>query len=84
MLIRQYQQIWDTLKTTSTLSIRVEAPMSTHKRIVQAVRKEKTYDEFWHKQMAQESKNYRLMETIEEDVITFYLKPMPVKSCNYL
>lgn len=55
-----------------------------HTRIVQAVRKEKTQDISWHRQIAKESKNYRLKEVIEGDTITFTLQPCPPKLCNNL
>lgn len=69
--MRKYQPIWDALKNNSTVSI--TAPIENHKRIIQAVRKEKTKDSVWQLMVSEKGHKYKLLETIEDKKITFKL-----------
>ena len=61
--MRQYQPIWERIKKTKTATI--VAPVENHRRIVQAVRKEKCKDEGWRLLCSEEGIRLKLVDTIE-------------------
>lgn len=69
--MRKYQPIWDLIKKHDEVSIR--APILRHRRIIQAVRKEKSNDSVWQLMCSENYLKYKLLETICEDKITFKL-----------
>jgi len=69
--MRKYQPIWDAIKENKSISIK--APSANHRRIILAVRKEKTNDLGWKTLQLEEGKRYKLKETIDGNTITFEL-----------
>lgn len=69
--MRKYQPIWEQIKTSNKVSI--AAPIAMHKRIIQAVRKEKVKDVGWHLLLGEQGIRYKLKEKVEGKMITFYL-----------
>ena len=60
---RLYAPIWNQLKQTGKATL--IAPILSHKRIVQAVRKERSYDMGWKLLSSEENKRYRLQDISE-------------------
>ena len=69
--MRQYERLWREIRKYSTSKI--IAPPFLHRRIIQAVRKEKTKDLVWKLYVAEQEKKYELKHKIEGKLITFYL-----------
>lgn len=76
--MRKYQPIWEQIKKEGTATVRVGVPM--HARIIKAVRKEKDMDYGFKLLKAEEYKKFKLMDSIEGDLITFYLEETEVVS----
>jgi len=55
-----------------------------HKRIIQAVRKEKTKDVGWKYALQEKGTKYELQEKIEGSLITFYLVDISPIDINLL
>lgn len=72
--MRKYQPIWVALKQSSTYTASIIAPEKLHRRIIQAVRKEKAKDMLWNVAQRKKGRLYKLKHSIEEDKITFYLE----------
>lgn len=64
--MRQYQRIWEQLKASGTAKLL--APNKSHKRIIQAVRKERASDIGWRLILLEKNKSYKFytMEVISE------------------
>lgn len=72
--MRQYQRIWEQLKATGTSKIL--APIKSHKRIIQAVRKERASDIGWRLMLLEKNKSYKFYKmkvTSENNTLTFIL-----------
>lgn len=69
--MRKYQPIWDKVKKEG--KARISTPSHNHKRLINAVRKEKAEDTAWKLVQLEQGKRYKLLETIEDRVITFEL-----------
>ena len=69
--MRKYERIWDTIK--KDLEISLKAPVSSHQRIIQAVRKERSNDDAWNFLRVEAGKRYLLDYKIKGKVITFSL-----------
>ena len=79
--VRKYQRIWEELKLTKKASI--VAPVETHTKIINAVRKEKTKDLGWKLILGEQSIRYRMLDTSNDKILTFILKDIsPVNSDN--
>lgn len=72
IVLRQYQYIWEKVKNEGFA--KVHAPLHLHKRIIKAVSKEKNID-IGFKILCQERRsNYHLINDINGEYISFYLK----------
>ena len=71
--MRKYQPIWLAIKKEGTA--RLAAPLSKHRQIILAVRKEKTGDTPWKLENLEAGKRWKLVEVVEGKVITFSLVP---------
>lgn len=80
--MRKYQPIWNQLKETKQASI--EAPISSHARIIQAVKKEKWRDMGWKLLLSEKGTKYILYKQIEGSVINFYLQDSSPINTNTL
>ncbi len=69
--MRKYQPIWNELKQYYTASC--VAPTTSHRRIIQAVRKERTKDDGWQLQIVEKGARYWMRHSIVGSRITFYL-----------
>ena len=69
--MRQYEPIWLKLKENNKASI--SAAPALHRRIIQAVRKEKARDIGWRYLVKENKKRYELKETVIGKIITFKL-----------
>jgi len=71
--MRQYQPIWEQIRTHK--KAKLIAPSDKHRRIIQAVRKEKCKDEGFKLLCAEASKTFKLVETVdaEKGIIEFTL-----------
>ena len=69
--MRQYEPIWNALKKNHKASL--TAPIELHRRIIQAVRKEKVSDLAWKFINSENNKKYELKEDITGRLITFRL-----------
>ena len=72
--MRKYQPIWEAVKNSDKHTVSLAAPISTHRRIIKAVRKEKCNDAGWQLLLSEEGKKYKLKEKVEGKLITFYLE----------
>ena len=70
--MRKYQPIWEQLKLTGTASL--AAPLTAHRRIVLAVRKEKTKDIGWKYQNLEAKKRWKLIDSSTDSLLTFTLE----------
>jgi len=61
--MRQYQPIWNQIKQTGTATI--VAPVAFHRRIIQAVRKEKWRDIGWKLLTSEAGVRYELQDSAE-------------------
>lgn len=71
LLMRKYQPIWEALKENNTASL--VADLSSHPRIVQAVRKEKAKDKGWKLMQLDKNKHWKLYNKSEGNLLTFDL-----------
>ena len=69
--MRKYQPIWNAIKKDNTASLVADTKL--HARIINAVRKEKARDLGWKLILSEQGKKYKMEETIEGKMITFYL-----------
>jgi len=69
--MRKYQPIWEAVRNNSTASLSAEPIM--HRRIIQAVRKEKTKDLGWKMMCLEAGKKYELLDTTDGHLLTFTL-----------
>jgi hypothetical protein len=76
--MRKYEPIWLALKNQPTVSI--AAPPDMHRRIVLAVRKEKTKDIAWKYQCLEQRTRFKLLDTSDDSLLTFSLIPAEVMS----
>ena len=70
--MRKYQPIWEQIKEHSTASL--VAPVTSHKRIIQAVRKERARDKGWAYEQSQLGSKPELAVDIDKERIRFYLR----------
>lgn len=72
--MRQYQPIWEQIKKHGTAT--VVASKARHRRIIQAVRKEKWRDAAFRLLASEQNKHIHLFEIVdtEKGIITFVLK----------
>ena len=75
--MRKYQPIWNILLKDNIASL--IAPISTHPRIINGVRKEKCRDEGWKLLLLDKGIKYRLLNRSEGNKLTFTLE----KDMNY-
>lgn len=61
--MRQYSPIWNQIKKAGTATI--IAPIAFHRRIIQAVRKEKWRDEGWRLLTSEAEIRYELQDKVE-------------------
>jgi len=71
--MRKYQPIWLAIKKDHTA--RLAAPLTKHRQIILAVRKEKTGDTPWKLENLEAGYRYKLVHEIDGKVITFNLVP---------
>lgn len=76
--MRKYQRIWEELKKNKIASI--TAPVDSHRRIIQAVRKEKCSDTGWIFLLQETGTTYRLMDKKIGNTIEFHLIDITVIS----
>lgn len=69
--MRQYQPIWEAVRTKGTASL--AADPAIHFRIRQAVRKEKCKDLGWKMECLDSGKKYELLDKSEGSLLTFTL-----------
>ncbi len=69
--MRKYQPIWNQLK--QDLEVSLVAPISTHPRIIQGVRKERSTDDGWKLVQVETSTIYWMRHSIVGRRITFTL-----------
>lgn len=69
--MRKYQPIWLAIKKDHTA--RLAAPVTKHRQIILAVRKEKTGDIAWKLENLENKKRFRLLDEVDGKVITFKL-----------
>ena len=70
--MRKYQPIWEALKQHGTASLIADTKM--HRRIIQAVRKEKTKDRGWKLLELEKGKHWKLYDSAEGKKLTFTLE----------
>ena len=80
--MRKYEPIWLALKRQREVSI--AAPQAMHRRIVLAVRKEKTKDVGWKYQCLESRERWKLLDTSAESLLTFTLMPAEILSYSTL
>jgi len=80
--MRKYEPIWLRLKLYGEASL--AAPPKQHRRIVLAVRKEKTKDIVWKLTCLEKRRRYRLYNKSENALLTFTLRPSEVLSFSTL
>jgi hypothetical protein len=73
--MRKYERLWKAIKSSSPLPSKVSTPIQNHKRIINAVRKEKCRDATFRYLAGEEGKKYELCVTIEDSDIVFNLLP---------
>lgn len=61
--MRQYQPIWERIKVTKTATI--VAPVENHRKIIQAVRKEKCKDYGWKQLCIEKGHKFNLTDTVK-------------------
>lgn len=71
--MRQYQRIWERIKTSPTLRTSLVADPALHARIIKAVKKEKGKDAGWRLLLSEQGIRYKLYPVIKGEVITFTL-----------
>lgn len=69
--MRKYQPIWERIKSDGIASI--IAPIESHARIIQAVRKEKWRDVGWRLLASERNTRVELQEEVVANKITFSL-----------
>jgi hypothetical protein len=69
--MRKYQPIWLAIKKHNTA--RLAAPVSSHRQIILAVRKEKTGDLAWKLENLEAGCRWKLLHKVDGKVITFTL-----------
>jgi hypothetical protein len=72
--MRKYEPIWEAIKANTNSSASLAAPIESHARIINAVRKEKAKDLGWKLQQSELGKKYRMLEKVEGKMITFWLE----------
>lgn len=72
--MRQYQRIWESIKNSPSHKASLIANPSIHKRIIKAVKKEKSIDVGWKLLLSEEGKRYKLSIIVKDNVIIFALK----------
>jgi hypothetical protein len=72
--MRKYEPIWIALKDSSTKEVSLAATPIAHRRIVLAVRKEKTKDIGWKYQCLEQRDKYKLIDTSVDSLLTFTLE----------
>ena len=80
--MRKYQPIWMQLKLKGSVSL--AAPPTHHRRIILAVRKEKTNDIAWKYELLEKRQRYKLIDSSEASLLTFTLIPTEVFSYSTL
>lgn len=80
--MRKYQPIWNALKLKRTVSL--AAPPADHRRIVLAVRKEKTKDTAWKYLCLEKKERWKLLDASEASLLTFTLEPAELLSYSNL
>lgn len=70
--MRKYQPIWEQIKTNMSASL--AAPVSSHKRIINAVRKEKCRDAGFRLLSSESGNKYKMIEKVDGKMITFTLR----------
>ena len=70
--MRKYQPIWEQVKKHSTASL--VAPVEFHRKIIQAVRKERTRDKGWAYDQSLLGGKPELAVDIDGERIRFYLR----------
>jgi hypothetical protein len=76
--MRKYEPIWLALKARHSVSL--AAPPDMHRRIILAVRKEKTKDVGWKYQCLEGRERWKLLDTSAESLLTFTLEPAELLS----
>jgi hypothetical protein len=76
--MRKYEPIWLQLKIKGTVSL--AAPPTHHRRIILAVRKEKTKDIGWKVLCLEKRERWKLEDTSTDSLLTFSLKPAEILS----
>ncbi len=70
--LRKYEPIWLQLKLAGTASL--AAPLEDHRRIVLAVRKEKSKDIAWKYACLEQKERWKLIDTSTDSLLTFKLE----------
>ena len=76
--MRKYEPIWLQLKLKGAVSL--AAPPDDHRRIVLAVRKEKTKDIAWKYACLEARERWKLLDLSEDSLLTFSLTPSELLS----
>lgn len=71
--MRKYQPIWEALAKNPTKNVAIAAPICSHARIIQAVRKEKCTNIGWRLLLSETNKRYTLDYKVEGKLVTFSL-----------
>ena len=69
--MRQYQPIWEQIKEAGNASL--IAPIESHRKIIQAVRKEKSNDRGYKLLMSEQGIKYEMRDVVEGTKIMFML-----------
>ncbi len=77
--MRQYEPIWIQLKEKHQVAI--SASPTLHRRIIQAVRKEKAKDVGWKYLLAESKKRYELKDQSIGKIIKFHLVELDYIPC---
>lgn len=76
--MRQYQPIWEAIKLYPNAETTLTAPTKNHKRIIQAVRKEKSKDMGWRLLESEKGYKYVLNYKVLGKKLTFTLEQQPL------
>lgn len=71
--MRKYQPLWEKIKFDAPTPVSVAAEPDLHRRIINAVIKEKTKDLGWKLLMTESGKKYKLQYDTAGNIILFYL-----------
>jgi hypothetical protein len=82
--MRKYQRIWEVIRNSPNHTASLTATPETHRRIIKAVKKEKSIDLGWKLILQEQGIRYKLQFTIHDSVIIFTLKDSSPISIQHL